>query len=148
MQSQWSIPDAAGQPVNYHGLGLRFVRSFGGMRTSSTLSVDGQEMEFPDGLGVVPHSVTLIGSFDGAWPPPRAGVTIEQDQRNALFSLRDPFAYLALGPSKRCGDAGQRRTDDRGNLPDRGLRRAGCPHLTRNAARDLAKQFNKEEDKE
>lgn len=99
VQSQWSIPNAAGNPINYHGLGLRMVRSFGGMRTSAKLSIDGRDMEFQDGLGETPSSVTVIGAFDGTWPPPRAGVTIEQEQSYALFCLRDPFAYLAFGPS-------------------------------------------------
>lgn len=99
VQSQWSAPISDGRTINYHGLGMRFPRSFGGMRTSAVLAVDGQDVDFADAMGVVPKAVTLIGAYDGMWPPERAGVTMRQFQRGTAFIIRDPFAYVSLGPT-------------------------------------------------
>jgi hypothetical protein len=99
IKSQWSSAAADGRTINYHGLGLRFPRSFGGMQTSSALEVDGAPTPFPDAMGAIPRTVTLTGAYDGMWPPERAGVTLRQFQRGTAFTLRDPFAYLSLGPT-------------------------------------------------
>jgi hypothetical protein len=99
IKSQWSAATPDGRTINYHGLGLRFPRSFGGMQTSSTIAVDGESATFPDAMGTVPKAVTLTGAYDGMWPPARAGVTMRQFQRGTVFALRDPFAYLSMGPT-------------------------------------------------
>jgi hypothetical protein len=96
--SQWSAPTANGSLVNYHGLGLRFRRDFG-CTGGNALLLDGAERPFAAGMGATPAAVEFRGSIDGTWPIARAGVRVRQDQRNGLFVLDTPFAFLGLGPS-------------------------------------------------
>lgn len=98
IMSQWSRKNASGELVNYHGLGARLRRDFG-CTGGNQLLLDGVQTPFSDGLGATPNEVTFEGSIDGIWPVPKAGITIWQSQRNALFVTENPFAYISLGPS-------------------------------------------------
>lgn len=98
VMSQWSARTAAGIPVNYHGLGIRFRRDFG-CTGGNALVLDGVETPFADGMGRVPEEAEFRGSLDGSSPAGRAGVRVRQDQANALFVLEAPFAFMSLGPS-------------------------------------------------
>jgi hypothetical protein len=99
IMSQWSAVKEDGRRINYHGLGLRFPRSFGGMRTSSRVEVDDHPTEYADAMGAEASTVTVMGAFDGVWPPPQSGVRMRQFQPGTPFVVRDPFAYLSMGPS-------------------------------------------------
>lgn len=99
IMSQWSAPRADGAIVNYHGLGLRLPREFGGAQADITVHVDDRPAGVAEALGTVPRTVEYTAAVDGFWPVRRAGVRIGQSQANALFILKDPFAYLSLGPS-------------------------------------------------
>jgi len=108
IQSQWSRVNAAGQKINYHGLGLRLCREFGGDTRNNALQLDdgpvqwnrnAKPFDFATAMGATPARVTFTGHIDGTWPVPRIGVTMTQEQKNALFIFDTPFAFLALGPS-------------------------------------------------
>jgi len=108
IQSQWSRKSPDGRTINYHGLGLRLCREFGGGTRNNALQIDGDPVQWNRGaktgvfeaaMGAVPARVTFIGHMDGVWPVPRVGVTIAQDQKNGLFIFETPFAFMALGPS-------------------------------------------------
>jgi hypothetical protein len=108
VQSQWSRENAAGKKINYHGLGLRFCREFGGGTRNNALQLDdgpvqwnrgAKGYDFASALGVTPARVTYIGHIDGTWPVPRIGVTMTQEQRNGLYVLESSFAFMSLGPS-------------------------------------------------
>lgn len=98
-QWSWALPD--GRRINYHGLGLRLVRSFG-CTGGHTLTLDGREISFLEAMGQIARQVTFRGTFDPVWPQwpgPQAAVTFEQEQRNGLFVLESPFSFMGLGPS-------------------------------------------------
>lgn len=96
--SQWSMQRPDGKRVNYHGLGLRFPRDFGGTG-GNTLRVNGDTMhQVADALGAAPRSLEWVGTFD-PWPGTKAALSIQQAGNDTLFVLERPFAYLALGPS-------------------------------------------------
>ncbi|HEX6682734.1 MAG TPA: DUF6807 family protein [Candidatus Limnocylindrales bacterium] len=98
--SHWAHTRADGRRINYHGLGVRFRREFGGgVFGGTTLYVDGRETSFDDALGVVPQEVTFVGTIDGWASPPTAGLTIRQREPNALFAMKDPFPLVCLGPT-------------------------------------------------
>ncbi|ODT75972.1 MAG: hypothetical protein ABS76_32675 [Pelagibacterium sp. SCN 64-44] len=99
IMSQWSAVRADGRRINYHGLGLRFPRSFGGMKSSSRVLLDGQPADYAEAMGAAAEAVTIIGAYDGSWPPPESGVRMRQFQPGTPFVTRDPFAYLSMGPS-------------------------------------------------
>lgn len=106
IQSQWSHKKPDGSKVNYHGLGLRMRREFGGGTKNNALQLDAGpvewnrgKFEFTSAMGATPARVTFIGSIDGIWPTPRVAVTLGQAQRNGLFVMENPFALFALGPS-------------------------------------------------
>jgi len=99
VMSQWALTRADGRKVNYHGLGLRFPRSFGAMASSSQIMLDGQPADYAQALGAQAEAITVIGAYDGIWPPLHSGVCMRQFQAGTCFAIRDPFAYLALGPS-------------------------------------------------
>jgi hypothetical protein len=105
IQSQWShgLPD--GSKVNYHGLGLRFRRDFGGMTRGNELHVDGEvfKEKFQQQMGARPKQVTFIGSLDETWPVERAGVTFRQadGQDNTLYIMEDYIPFMGLGPTNR-----------------------------------------------
>jgi len=99
IMSQWSAPRRDGRLVNYHGLGLRLPREFGGSMADVTIRVDGLPVDVAEAMGAVPQTVEYTAAVDGYWPVRRAGIRLGQSQPNALFILKDPFAYLSLGPS-------------------------------------------------
>jgi hypothetical protein len=103
VQSQWShgLPD--GTKVNYHGLGIRFRRDFGGMTRNHELRVDGAvfKEKFQQQMGARPKEVTFIGSLDETWPVERAGVTFQQRQDNTLYIMEDYIPFMGLGPTNR-----------------------------------------------
>jgi hypothetical protein len=97
--SQWSSPRADGTLVNYHGLGLRLPREFSGEIANVALRLDGRPVSVAEAHGTVPQSIEYRGAADGYWPVRFAGVRFTQRQPNTLFIMKDPFAYIALGPS-------------------------------------------------
>jgi hypothetical protein len=97
--SQWSSPRADGALVNYHGLGLRLPREFGDSMASLVVRLDGRETTIANAHGQTPTSIEYRGAADGYWPVRFGGVRFTQQQPNALFIMKDPFAYIALGPS-------------------------------------------------
>lgn len=107
VQSQWSHKKADGGKINYHGLGFRLRREFGGGTRNNALQLDGGPLQvnrgkgfdFTSAMGATPRRVMFVGSIDGVWPVPQVGVTIEQQQPNGLFVMEVPFAFFALGPS-------------------------------------------------
>ena len=99
IQSQWSSTSEDGRKINYHGLGLRLCRAFGGGTGNNKLVLDGVETAFKDGMGSAPRQAVFTGSFDGNWPVERASVRFEQRQNNTLYVLSEPFAFLSMGPS-------------------------------------------------
>jgi hypothetical protein len=99
IMSQWSAVRSDGMRVNYHGLGLRFPRSFGGMKSSSHVALDGRATEYAEAMGATAEAITIIGAYDGTWPPQESGVRMRQFQPGTPFVIRDPFAYLSMGPS-------------------------------------------------
>ncbi len=108
IQSQASHKKADGSIVNYHGLGLRFRREFGGGTRNNALQLDdgpeqwnkgASRLEFSSVMGATPRRVTFIGCIDGFSPAPQVAVTLSQQQGNGLFVMETPFAFLALGPS-------------------------------------------------
>lgn len=109
--SQWSSPRPDGALVNYHGLGLRLPREFSGEIAKVGLRLDGQSATIEGSHGEVPESIEYSGAVDGYWPVRFAGVRLTQRQPNALFIMKDPFAYIALGPSND-----RSRTFKRGEL--------------------------------
>lgn len=97
--SQWSSPRADGSLVNYHGLGLRLPREFSGEIANVEVKLDGRPADIAAAHGTAPQSVEYCGAADGYWPVRFAGVRFTQRQPNTLFIMKDPFAYIALGPS-------------------------------------------------
>lgn len=98
IQSEWSHKRPDGNLINYHGLGIRLCRSFGATG-GHQIRIDGRSVPVEDALGTKPQDITFVGSLDGAWPPDRAGIAIEQDQNNTLFIMESPFAYISFGPT-------------------------------------------------
>jgi Methane oxygenase PmoA len=97
--SPWSMANARGVKVNYHGLAFRLRRDFSGMG-GNTLLLDACATPFADVLGATPAAgVTYIGSIDEIHPVPRIALTLQQAQPDALFILENPFAWLSAGPS-------------------------------------------------
>jgi hypothetical protein len=96
--SPWSMANARGVKVNYHGLGFRLRRDFSGMG-GNTVLLDGQVASFADALGAAPSLVSYTGSIDEIHPVPRISLTLQQAQPGALFILENPFAWLSAGPS-------------------------------------------------
>jgi hypothetical protein len=101
IQSQWShlLPD--GSKVNYHGLGIRLRRDFGGLTGNNELRLNGERFtgRFEEQMGAQPTEVTFVGSIDETWPVERAAVTFRQDQGNALYVLSEIFPFMSLGPT-------------------------------------------------
>jgi hypothetical protein len=96
--SPWSMANARGAKVNYHGLAFRLRRDFSGMG-GNTVLLDGKPSTFADALGAAPSAVTFIGSIDEIRPVPRIALMLQQAQPGALFILENPFAWLSAGPS-------------------------------------------------
>lgn len=108
IQSQWSHKSAEGRLTNYHGLGLRMCREFGGSTRNNALQLDdgpvqwnrnGKPYDFTQAMGATPRRVTYVGHIDGTWPVPRIAVSMTQEEKNGLFIFESPFAFMALGPS-------------------------------------------------
>lgn len=97
--SQWSSPRADGMLINYHGIGLRLPREFGGAMAKPMMMLDGRETSVAEAHGKVPESIEYRAAADGYWPVRYGGVRFRQQQPNTLFIIKDPFAYIALGPS-------------------------------------------------
>jgi hypothetical protein len=96
--SQWSIPDRHGRLVNYHGLGLRFSRDFAGTGGDELL-LDGKPVSIRDALGEQPDEVQFLGSLASTMPVKKAGVSLSAQPRTGLFVMREPFAFVSLGPT-------------------------------------------------
>lgn len=110
VKSPWSVRLPDGRTVNYHGLGLRLPWSWAyPHETVAGVEMDGRPADAL--MGSTAPSATMWGLMDGEWAARKCAVTIRQDGRNAWFVLRQPFAYLAVGPSNaeecdvRKGDA-------------------------------------------
>ncbi len=108
IHSQWSHVAPDRRKTNYHGLGLRLRREFGGGTRNNALQLDHGPLrwnhgplrfDFETAMGTTPARVTFIGAVDGIWPTPRVAVTFAQAQKNGLFVMVEPFAFFALGPS-------------------------------------------------
>jgi len=102
IKSQWSSQLGNGKVVNYHGLGIRMRREFGGRTGGYALDLDGQrygENILNEAGGATPKVAKYTGSFDGVWPVERASVSIAQDHGHGLSIYSSPFAFMALGPS-------------------------------------------------
>lgn len=97
--SQWSSARPDGRLVNYHGLGLRLPREFGGGMARPEIAGDGVATDVTVALGSTPRRLDYISAADGYWPVRHAGVRFTQGQDNALFIMKDPFAYISLGPT-------------------------------------------------
>lgn len=98
MKSQWSIPAATGNPINYHGLGIRLCREFG-CSGNNAIILDDDVVSFDSALGRQPQRAIFQGAIDGYPVAPRVSVTIQQAGQHGLFVLDKPFAFMALGPS-------------------------------------------------
>jgi hypothetical protein len=95
-----AIPDAAGKPVNYHGLGIRFPRTFGWSDQAGTNIVDGIARSSKEIMGTRPSRAVISDFVDGEAPAARVSVRISQpSSSHAVFLLRAPFSYLSIGPS-------------------------------------------------
>lgn len=99
-QSPASEPGFHGRLVNYHGLGIRFPRTFGWDRATGRWSGDGVEYE-PEGLrGRVVKTATVEDVVDGEFPVPRVRLSLTQlGTEHAVFAMATPFAFLSAGPS-------------------------------------------------
>lgn len=98
IKSQWSIPAATGNPINYHGLGIRLSREFG-CTGNNAIVLDGDVASFDSALGLQPQRATFQGAIDGYPVAPRTSVTFQQTGHYGLFVLDKPFAFMSLGPS-------------------------------------------------
>jgi len=103
--SGWLLELEDGSKVNYHGLGVRlpWVWVWGGPKGDpghfGTIEVNGAPASQNQASGSTVASVGLVGLIDGFWDPPRAAVTITQEQEFGWFALREGFPYLSVGPS-------------------------------------------------
>jgi len=100
IKSPWSAVLPDGRSVNYHGLGLRlpWAWSYPG-ETIAGIEADSCPVDAPHVMGSSSPAVTMWGLMDGQWSPAKCAVTIRQSGRCGWFVLRQPFAYLAVGPS-------------------------------------------------
>ncbi len=138
-QSPWAEVNRHGDRISYHGLGLRFPRSFGGLSSRTAPFTASGPLTFDDALGAAPRELGIVGEIDGAWPPPLAAVTIAQlTTKDAFFALRDPFTYLSVGPSNAgpipVGKGDVIRADYEILVEDRGLAGAGRREADRGEA--------------
>ena len=103
IQSQWSHTMPDHRRVNYHGLGIRLRRDFGGGTRNNVLVLDGERYtgDFADRMGETPRTVEFIGSLDETRPVRRAGVRFKQAGTYDLFVMSDNFAFMTLGPTNR-----------------------------------------------
>jgi len=100
VKSPWSVELADGRTVNYHGFGVRppWAWSFPNPDVAGC-QAEGRPHEAAGLMGTTGPSVTIRGKLDGFWEPPVCALTLGQGQAYPWFVLRQPFAYLACGPS-------------------------------------------------
>lgn len=104
VKSKWSYKTDDGRFVNYHGLGIRFRREFGGQTGNNRFVADDKAQDagdFAAFMGQTPRSAAYTGSIDGTWPVEKATLTMTQspEQSHGLFVMNQGFAFMALGPS-------------------------------------------------
>lgn len=101
IQSQWSYTLPSGSRVNYHGLGMRFRRDFGGATRNNRLELDGEVYtdDFSHRMGVVSRRVAYIGSLDETRPVRQAGLAMEQEGSYGVHVQSLTFPFLTLGPT-------------------------------------------------
>lgn len=98
--SPWSMPDRSGRMINYHGLGLRFPRSFSGTPVRTQVRTDAGATSVAEVHGTAIPAVEVRGPVDGMWPVPEVSVSMRQvDTCHDFFLLADSFVYLSVGPS-------------------------------------------------
>lgn len=98
--SPYAVPSESGAPINYHGLGIRFPRSFGGMSGGTTWTADGIPKRPQTINGTHPMQTKISDLLDGDFPPPRVTITVTQPvSTHAVFAVRDPFSYFSIGPT-------------------------------------------------
>lgn len=98
--SPYAVPSDSGAPINYHGLGIRFPRSFGGMSTGTAWTTDGIPRRPQAINGTHPTQTKISDLLDGDFPPARVTITITQPiSTHAVFAVRDPFSYFSIGPT-------------------------------------------------
>jgi hypothetical protein len=56
-------------------------------------------VDTPPVTGSSDLEITMWGLMNGQWSPAKCAVTIRQSGRWTWFVLRQPFTYLAVGPS-------------------------------------------------
>jgi hypothetical protein len=98
--SPYAIPAADGTPTNYHGLGIRFPRTFGWSVKAGTDSADGIVRAGAEIMGTRPTCTAISDLVDGEFPPARVSVRVIQPaSKHAVFLMRTPFSYFSIGPS-------------------------------------------------
>jgi len=98
--SPWSVPDRSGRMINYHGLGLRFPRSFSGKPDRLQVRTEAGDTSTAEVHGTAIPSVEVAGPVDGAWPAPVVSVEVRQtDTCHDFCVLADSFVYVSVGPS-------------------------------------------------
>lgn len=100
IQSEGSKPAEDGRLINYHGLGFRAPREWAMPKERFFgLSMDGRPASAAEAHGSRAREITFRGMLDGYWTPPTVSVTLRQAHGYGWFVLREPFVYLATGPS-------------------------------------------------
>ncbi len=100
VKSPWSAVLPDGRSVNYHGLGLRMPWAWAyPSNTIAGIEADLRPVEAPHVMGSSGPEISMWGLMDGQWSPAKCAVTIRQSGRSTWFVMRQPFAYLAVGPS-------------------------------------------------
>jgi len=100
IKSPWSAVLQDGRSINYHGLGLRlpWAWAYPG-ETTAGIEIDSFPADAPHVMGSSGPAVTMWGLMDGQWSPAKCAVTIHQSGGGTWFVMRQPFAYIAVGPS-------------------------------------------------
>lgn len=100
VKSPWSAVLPDGRSVNYHGLGLRMPWAWAYPDDSIAGFEDGSNpADASQVMGSSGPEMTMWGLMDGQWSPSKCAVTVRQTAGYTWFGLRQPFAYLAVGPS-------------------------------------------------
>jgi len=98
-QSPASVTTPSGRRVNYHGLGIRFPRSFGFQPEVGTWEGDGTTGA-AELMGARPRRLRVTDRLDGEIPAPTATVRVSQiGSDHGVFTMQHPFSYLAIGPT-------------------------------------------------
>lgn len=99
IHSQWANKHPDGRCTNYHGLGIRLIREFGGATGNHRMLLDGVETSPDEAMGARPREVRYEGSFDGIWPVARAAVTLSQNHGYTLYTMMEYIAWMSMGPT-------------------------------------------------